>query len=70
MMLKWMDIIIDGSHNSANGHGWIWISSISCIDVDGYGFTNFVSMDMDGYGLYKPHPCWMRFIGEYWRFIG
>ena len=27
---------------------WIWM------DMD---LLNFLSMDMDGYGLYKPHPC-------------
>ena len=25
--------------------------------MDGYGFTYFWSMDMDGYGFYKPRPC-------------
>ena len=29
-----------------------------CMDMDGYGFTYFfLSMDMDGCGFYKPHPC-------------
>ena len=27
---------------------WIWM------DMD---LLNFLSMDMDGYGFYKPHPC-------------
>ena len=36
MMLKWMDM--DGSHNLANGYGWIWISS---------NFLAWIWMDMD-----------------------
>ena len=56
MMLKWMHI--DGSHNLANGYGWIWISSNV---LHGYGciwiYLIFLSIDMDGYGIYKSHPC-------------
>ena len=33
MMLKWVDK--DGSHNLANGYGWIWILSIF---LHGYGW--------------------------------
>ena len=56
MILKRMDM--DGSHNLAGGYGWIWISSIFW---HGYGWLwinlSFLSMDMDGYAFYKPHPC-------------
>ena len=55
MMLEWMDM--DGSQNSGNGYGRIWISSIFCVDIDGYEFTYFflcIWTDMD---FKKPHPC-------------
>ena len=49
MMLKGMDM--DGSHNLANGYGWIWISSNF---LHGHGwiwiylnFRRWIWMDMD-----------------------
>ena len=61
MMLRWMDM--GGSHNLANRYWCTWISSIFCMDMDGYVFTNFLSIDMDGYGFYKPHPCQSLLLG-------
>ena len=34
MMLKWMDM--DGSCKSADGYGWIWITTCFSMDMDGY----------------------------------
>ena len=48
----------DGSHNLADGYGWIWILShfFAWIWMD-MDLLNFLSMDTNGYGFYKPHPC-------------
>ena len=45
MMLKWMDM--DGPCKSADGYGWIWITTYFS---HGYGWIWMNSIFIDGYG--------------------